>query len=318
MKFNQKNWDKYVAHELNELAGLPGVRVTRRHAIRVTGIGALATALGCGAEAETRAGADAASLDNARHGSTDEPGTNPNNVDMRGDPSNKEPSMGRGGEQRGRSGTDGKETEPETKDPTDPGQPSDPVPEPEPQVLTLDQLVEIVHPEAKKLVESASGDEIAYLEMVAALVPKVVVDLPDLKTPKWNLKKLKELPPIEVVEIEIAPGHSIPLHDHRDYNGVLCGVDGEAHCVNYSAYAGDAPEGMFLLQKTYEDTLTAGKSAYLGLELHNFHVISAGKTTTRLLDVFTFWPGGAATSAWAKINPKPVNEKDQVYMGWWL
>ncbi len=66
------------------------------------------------------------------------------------------------------------------------------------------------------------------------------------------------------------------------------------------------------------DVPRAGATGYLGLELHNFHVLTNGPERSRLVDVFTFFPGGDGYSYWADISADPVDADAQIYRAWWL
>ncbi|HIA00385.1 MAG TPA: hypothetical protein EYN66_00460 [Myxococcales bacterium] len=184
--------------------------------------------------------------------------------------------------------------------------------------LTLEELVELLMPEAFDLIKAANPWDMPYMKYCSELLARLVIELPPLHANKWDLETLVKIPPVEIVELEIAPNTTIPLHDHRDYIGAILAIDGQVDCVNYTRIDGPAEPGAFLLQQSKQALLTPGDTSCLGLSQHNFHLLKSGAKTARMVDIFTFVPGGEGHSYWAQINDTPVNEEQGIYSARWL
>ena len=293
----ERHQQRLEAH-LRELNALPGIRVTRRGALKWASLGALAANLGCdaGAGSATAGGVDARAQRPAAD--TFEPTAQDN----------------------GSSG--GQRADTQRREALDAGSPDAteaPV-RPDVSPLSLPELMALIHPEALALVESEQPElaEMPFLNFISEVLPRLVTELPGLGTPSWDIETLLSQPPVEIVTLEFAPGAVIPLHDHRDYIGAIMGVEGEVECVNYTRVDGYSEPGTFLLQQSGQKMLTAGVTGALGSEWNNFHVLTAGAETARLVDVFTFYPGGAGYSAWAEVESEPTDPANGIYQATWL
>lgn len=286
MKFRETDWNRDVAADLKALESLPGVTIARRTAIQITSTGAMSTALGS-IPADTTARVSAANTDTPSDRSEAGNGRPLNAV-----------SPGPGAQAFG-------ERNQETPD--SPERP-----------LNLKEWVEWLMPEAEDLIKAANPCDMAYVKYCSELLARLVIELPPLHADKWDLETLIKIPPVEIVELEIAPNTTIPLHDHRDYIGAILAIDGQVDCVNYTRIDGPGEPDTFLLKQTQQALLTPGDTSYLGLSKHNFHVLKSGAKTARMVDVFTFFPGGEGHSYWAEINDTPINEEQGIYSAKWL
>ena len=310
MRFSQSQWDKMVEAHRASLETCPGVRVTRRYALKVGALGALAGLVACeGPDGGLSPSVLAPDGANGHHGGLDV-GTTMAPNDAKGAAAG---SAEMDAAQPGAIDAQGALAD------TGPGGSfedaaagSDLAP------LSLTELMALVGPAAEELVAASDPDDLGFLSYVAELMPRLQVTLSNQNAQNWDMNTLFAQGPVEVFELEMAPGAQIPLHDHRDYIGVLLGMGGEVHCANYTRVGEPSPPGAeFMLQKTAEEILTPGKASYLGLELHNFHVVTAGDERARLVDLFTFFPGGDGHSYWADLDPEPVDAENAIYRAWW-
>jgi predicted metal-dependent enzyme (double-stranded beta helix superfamily) len=122
-----------------------------------------------------------------------------------------------------------------------------------------------------------------------------------------------------VYQIGLKPNAEIRLHDHRDYNGVLLGLEGQANCRNFEFYERDdlPPRGeSFLIREEASVLLSPGRVGTLARRRHNLHLVKAGPAGARLLDVFTFFSRGAS-SHWLKFDDTALPGKPDLFEVSW-
>jgi len=77
--------------------------------------------------------------------------------------------------------------------------------------------------------KAPTPDEEAYLAAVTALLARVENTTTWRESPAgkdWTMDTITYYPPIVLMQIKMAPGSVINLHDYRHYNGVLLATQG--------------------------------------------------------------------------------------------
>jgi hypothetical protein len=172
--------------------------------------------------------------------------------------------------------------------------------------LAWDALATAALPLAEKLVRAKKPREEVYLARLAALVHR-------LKIP-GDRESLAVRRPLVVAQFRLEPGRGFPWHDHRDYNGLILCVAGEARVRSADVLGGNPrpPNGRtFELRETADVRLTAGRASGLTRTRDNVHdVRGAGRDGARLLDFFTFFDaGGRSVSMDVAGRPKDADQR---------
>jgi predicted metal-dependent enzyme (double-stranded beta helix superfamily) len=183
-------------------------------------------------------------------------------------------------------------------------------------------LIRQVMPIAEALVRSHKPDEEGYLRRLASLAarlnaaPDAVFD-PHM--PVAGAYAYRQLPLI-VLQLRLAPGAEIPFHDHREYNGVLMVVSGEAQIRSFDIVQGwgvSPGRATFLIRETRSEVLAAREVSTLSRTRDNIHIVRAGDTGARLLDFFTlFQPDGR--SVYMKVDERPRDPGQRIYEASWM
>lgn len=98
--------------------------------------------------------------------------------------------------------------------------------------------------------------------------------------------------PLMITEFRLDPGATIPLHDHRDYNGVLLVVDGQIRIRSFDIVGPDtrpAAGTTFKIRETRNELLGPGQGSSLSRTRDNIHDIRATEHGATLIDFFTFY-----------------------------
>lgn len=174
--------------------------------------------------------------------------------------------------------------------------------------LAWDALAAAALPLAEKLVRAKKPREEVYLARLAALVHR-------LRIP-GDRDSLAVKRPIVVAQFKLEPGRGFPWHDHRDYNGLILCVAGEARVRSADILGGNPrpPKGRtFQLRETADVRLTAGRASGLTRTRDNVHdVRGAGRDGARLLDFFTFFDAGGRSVSMT-VADKPRDPEQRVY-----
>jgi hypothetical protein len=177
--------------------------------------------------------------------------------------------------------------------------------------LAWDAFVKAAVPLAERLVGARKPNEEAYLARLAALVHR-------LKVPAEG-SSLQAKRPLVVAQFKLEPGRGFPWHDHRDYNGLILCVSGEARVRSADILGGDPrpPAGKtFEIRETADVRLTAGRVSGLTRTRENVHDVRAGGDGVRLLDFFTFFDKGGR-SVNLRVDEKPKDAQKRIYEAAW-
>lgn len=186
--------------------------------------------------------------------------------------------------------------------------------------LDVAEFLAEMHPRARRFIASGGEREEAYLMSIGELMARIQTASPET-TNATVREYLGEHPPtdgsmeIMVVMFRLEPGKGFTHHDHRDYNGVILGVEGEAHVTNYDIL-GDTPvppKGeTFQIRQTRDDLILPGRFSSLGRTRENVHELIAGPEGAVVLDVFTFLASGAG-SHFMDVEPQPRDAERRIY-----
>lgn len=186
--------------------------------------------------------------------------------------------------------------------------------------LSFDQLIDELQPLAEGMREAKNANEEAYLNSIASMLQRLRRD-----TIPQRVRKR----PIALFQLRLAPGRTLPWHDHRDYNGVILGLESEIRIRNYEVVEPKSgkhptlgatpipPKGEdFLIRETVDAMITPGRVSTLARRRDNIHDLRAGAEGGRVLDVFTFFEKSAG-SQYMQVDDKPVDAKKRVYRARW-
>jgi hypothetical protein len=178
--------------------------------------------------------------------------------------------------------------------------------------LAWDALVEEAVPLSERLVRAKKPNEEVYLSRLAALVHR-------LKVPSER-ESLQAKRPLVVTQFRFQPGRGFPWHDHRDYNGLLLCVAGEARVRSADILGGNLrpPKGAtFQIRETMDALLTAGSVSRLTRTKDNLHdVRGSGPNGARVFDFFTFFDDGGR-SVYLDVGERPRDPARRIYEAAW-
>lgn len=160
--------------------------------------------------------------------------------------------------------------------------------------LSWDALIEQAVPMAQSLVQCPMRDENVYLRRLSALVTRLAAAPDALFEPDLAVASVNSFHrfPFVVMQFRLAPGAAIPYHDHRDYNGVLSAITGEARVRSFEIVSDDQhalAAKAFQIRETHEALVTPGHVSMLSRTRDNIHDVRAGRKGARLIDFFTFF-----------------------------
>lgn len=181
------------------------------------------------------------------------------------------------------------------------------------RLISLDDALREVLPAARAMAARVSSEEESYLALVEKVFARVDVralgPLSAAAEAGVEMQRVAIALPVVVYEIVMEPGTTIPLHDHRNYNGALMAVDGDAvvdrfdfACGEVELESGDA----FYLRAKGRQVLRPGDTTSLTSRRHNVHEVRAGARGARLLDVFTILGPRARSVRLGIADPSPV------------
>jgi hypothetical protein len=188
--------------------------------------------------------------------------------------------------------------------------------------LDVAELLTEMHPRAKSFARSGGEREEAYLMTIGGLLARL--ETPTREETRSAMKEFRkrlkgEAYGMAVVRFDLEPGKGFSHHDHRNYNGVILCVEGEAHITNYDIL-GDTPvppKGeTFQIRQTRDDLILPGRFSSLGTKRDNVHELKAGPGGATVLDVFTF-VAPFAKSYYMDVAPEPRDTALRIYDASW-
>lgn len=190
--------------------------------------------------------------------------------------------------------------------------------------LAFEEFLARAFPEAERLVGMERPDEEGYLSRLAEWVSRTS---PIPETAFKGNKRVKGAVvarkiPLVIYQFRIEPGGAIPYHDHRNYNGILLGVEGELRVRSFEIASRDGenrlpPAGAtFLIRQTRDARLGPGGISTLTRTRDNIHDVRGGEKGARFLDIFTYFNDQARSRDLA-VEEKPRDPVLKTYDASW-
>ena len=190
--------------------------------------------------------------------------------------------------------------------------------------LDIAEFMERMSPRARRFIASGGQREEAYLMGVGELMAR-------LQTPKQAQAMNATRAHVEarrvagepldfvVVMYALDSGKGFRHHDHRDYNGVILGVEGETRVRNFDIVGDDPvpPQGeVFQIRQTRDDLILPDRFSTLGTSRDNVHDVIAGPEGATVLDVFTFMVDGAKSYD-MEVAQEPRDAERKIFDATW-
>ena len=196
------------------------------------------------------------------------------------------------------------------------------------EVLTYEQFLQEVVPIAKKLMANTSlvGQNRYLLTLASFAVQLDNVPIPKMRDSGQGAGPgtfigANEAPdaPFTVLHWKMEPNTVIRTHAHTYGNVVTLGLEGEVRVTNFEMVgAKDFSSGKkFMVRKTIDQILTAGKTNLVNLEANYIHGSQAGAKGGRGLDITTRIKEKQLTP-YLELARKPSDEANQVYEASWI
>ncbi len=185
--------------------------------------------------------------------------------------------------------------------------------------LNLEEFIAQADPLARALAGGTEPNEEAYLLHLASLLCRLGPQPLGAERPRRMMRSHYYKPHFAVMQINMAPDAVLPYHDHRDYNGVILGLEGSVRARNFEILGDDLiPPGdkQFQIRQTADTVLEPGRISTLTRRRDNIHDLRAGTQGARLLDVFTFFPGSQG-SHYLEVDETPLEDRPAVFTARW-
>jgi hypothetical protein len=190
--------------------------------------------------------------------------------------------------------------------------------------LDIAEFLAEMYPRAQAFVASGGEREEAYLMAVGELMARLRT--PSTDDARSAMRALSEQHRTDdrrfemwVAMFAFEPGKGFSHHDHRDYNGVILGVEGETRVRNFDILGDDLvpPQGAtFQIRQTRDDLILPGRFSTLGTVRDNVHEVVAGPAGAKVLDVFTYLESDSRSYS-MDVDPRPVDAERGVYEASW-
>lgn len=184
---------------------------------------------------------------------------------------------------------------------------------PSPANATLAQILDGAHALVARHLQGEQPNDEAWVHGATALFAQVDAMPPDpfgemtahekafLDAHSWTYRREGRVPedgarPAVIThQIHVAPGGTIPLHDHRGMFGAILCADGDLEIRSFDVVAGGADSEEVTLQESTRQWLRPGRFSLLTRTRDNVHEFRAGPKGARVLDLFV-WLHAAARS----------------------
>lgn len=188
------------------------------------------------------------------------------------------------------------------------------------ETLEFDELLDELHPRARRVVRTGGEREEAYLQGVRELLARLrVPEGAELRRQMRAFREAHESLELSIVQFELEPGKGFSHHDHRDYNGVILGMEGEVRARNFDVVGETRvpPAGeTFQIRLTRDERILPGEFSTLSRTRDNVHELVAGPEGARVLDVFTYF-SGSARSYFMDVDPVPRDAEREIFDAAW-
>lgn len=188
--------------------------------------------------------------------------------------------------------------------------------------LGWDAFLERAVPTAEKLVQSLAPNEEEYLLKLSGMVERLTALPEAVLEPDGAIvsARLFDKFPFTVAQFRLAAHAAIPYHDHRDYNGVLGILEGEARIRSFEIMGPDKrpPSGAtFRIRETRTELLGPGELSTLSRTRDNIHEVRARSDGVLFLDCFTFF-AKQGKSTYLYVDERPSDPTQRIYEASWL
>jgi len=180
---------------------------------------------------------------------------------------------------------------------------------------------------AKQAAGSPALDEDAYLARLSAVAARLRLEtVPDAKTgrfgeinPPIEFGPIKAQPPLVLILWKLAPGATLPAHNHTPADVISVCLKGEVR-IRHFDLMGEAPgydsRQTFRIRETRNLLMTPGRMSGLTQVRDNIHTFHAGEQGAVGMDINTFLPGDKKFS-FLEFADKPIDAEKRVYEATW-
>ena len=180
---------------------------------------------------------------------------------------------------------------------------------------------------ARRATGSGTFDEDAYLNTISAVAARLRLEtVPEAKTgrfagldPPVDFGPIKAEPPLVLILWRLAPGATLPAHNHTPVDVLSVCLRGEVR-VRHFDIVGEAPEyaskQTFHIKETRNLLMTPGSMSGLTQVRDNIHTFHAGDQGALGMDINTFLPGDKKFS-FLDFGDRPIDRDKRIYEAVW-
>lgn len=180
---------------------------------------------------------------------------------------------------------------------------------------------------AKIAQQEASLNEEAHIFRLSAVASRLrPASVPNGKlgafaglNPPVEFGPLKIAPPLAIIQWRLAPGATLPAHNHNPADVISLCLEG-ACTVRHFDIIDRAPDysskETFLIRESRNDLLTPGRMSSLSTLRDNIHTFHAGKDGAMGIDINSILPGDKPFS-FLDIAEKPRDAQNRIYDAVW-
>jgi hypothetical protein len=137
--------------------------------------------------------------------------------------------------------------------------------------------------------------------------------------PPVEFGPLKIAPPLAIIQWRLAPGATLPAHNHNPADVISLCLEG-ACTIRHFDIIDRAPDyssrETFLIRESRNDLLTPGRMSSLSTVRDNIHTFHAGKAGAMGIDINSILPGDKPFS-FLDIAEKPRDPQNRIYDAVW-
>lgn len=179
----------------------------------------------------------------------------------------------------------------------------------------------------KEAAQTPNLNEEAHISRLSSLISRLrLAEVPNAKlgkftglTPVVEFGPIKVSAPLALIQWRLAPGATLPPHNHNPADVISVCIEGEA-TVRHFENEGELPDyssnKTFLIRETRNDILKPGRMSTLTNHRDNIHTFIAGKDGAMGMDVNTILPGNRPFS-FLEFSPKPRDPERRIYEAVW-
>ena len=138
-------------------------------------------------------------------------------------------------------------------------------------------------------------------------------------SPPVEFGPLKIAAPLAIIQWRLAPGATLPAHNHNPADVISLCLEGECTVRHFDIVDG-APDytskKSFLIRESRNDLLTPGRMSSLSTVRDNIHTFHAGKDGAMGIDINSILPGDKPFS-FLDVAEKPRDAQNRIYDAVW-